>query len=54
MIEYASVACPHCAQWHQENWPMVSDEFISTGQIRFVMREMLTGEPVVNSAWSLP
>ena len=45
MIEYASVACPHCAHWYDINWPMVSDEFIDTGEVRFVLREMLTGEP---------
>lgn len=45
MIEYASVACPHCAHWYEDNWPMVSDEFVSTGQVRFILREMLTGEP---------
>ena len=45
MIEYASVACPHCAHWYEENWAMLTDEFISTGEVRFVLREMLTGEP---------
>lgn len=45
MIEYASVACGHCAHWYEDNWAMVSDEFISTGEVRFVLREMLTGEP---------
>lgn len=45
MVEYASVACPHCAHWYEENWAMVSDEFIDTGEVRFILREMLTGEP---------
>ncbi len=45
LIEYASVACPHCAHWYEQNWPMVSDEFIDTGEVRFILREMLTGEP---------
>lgn len=45
MIEYASVACPHCAHWYEDNWAMLSDEFISTGEVRFILREMLTGEP---------
>ena len=45
MIEYASVACPHCRSWYESIWPMVQDEFISTGEMRFIYREMLTGQP---------
>ncbi len=43
LIEYASVACPHCATWHNNVWPMVNEEFVETGRVRFVVREMLTG-----------
>ncbi|WP_421792441.1 thioredoxin domain-containing protein [Hyphobacterium sp.] len=45
MVEYASVSCPHCRSWYQEVWPMVQDEFISSGEMRFIYREMLTGQP---------
>lgn len=45
MVEYASVACPHCRSWYESVWPMVQDEFISTGEMRFIYREMLTGQP---------
>jgi len=45
MVEYASVACPHCRVWYESIWPMVQDEFISTGEMRFIYREMLTGQP---------
>ncbi|WP_421785847.1 thioredoxin domain-containing protein [Hyphobacterium sp.] len=45
MIEYASVACPHCRSWYEQIWPMVQDEFIATGELRFIYREMLTGQP---------
>ena len=43
MVEYASVACPHCRSWYEQVWPMVQDEFINTGEMRFIYREMLTG-----------
>jgi len=43
VIEYASVACGACAEFHEEVWPMVETEFVETGQVRFVLREMLTG-----------
>ena len=43
LVEYASVACGHCAEFHEEVWPMIHDDYIETGQVRFVFREMLTG-----------
>ena len=43
MIEYASVACGHCATFHNEVWSMLEDDYIETGKVRFVMREMITG-----------
>jgi protein-disulfide isomerase len=45
IIEYASVACPHCASFHEEVWPVLESEYIETGQVRFVFREMVTGSP---------
>jgi protein-disulfide isomerase len=43
MVEYASVACGHCATFHEEVWPTLENDYIGTGQVRFVFREMLTG-----------
>lgn len=45
MVEYASVACSHCAAFHQEVWPMLESDYIETGKVRFVFREMITGSP---------
>jgi protein-disulfide isomerase len=45
MTEYASVACGHCATFHEEVWPMLHDDYIETGKVRFVFREMITGSP---------
>jgi protein-disulfide isomerase len=45
VIEYASVACPHCATFHEEVWPTLESEYIASGQVRFVFREMVTGSP---------
>jgi protein-disulfide isomerase len=42
MIEYASVACGHCALFHEEVFPTL-EEYIEAGQLRFVLREMITG-----------
>ena len=45
IIEYASVACGHCASFHEEVWPMIEGDYVETDQVRFVFREMLTGNP---------
>jgi protein-disulfide isomerase len=44
VVEYASVACPVCAQWYREVWPAFKAKYIDTGRIRFVSREMLVGD----------
>lgn len=40
VIEYASFTCPHCAAFHGEVWPKLKAEYIDTGKIRFVLREV--------------
>jgi protein-disulfide isomerase len=43
MIEYASVACPHCARFNNEVFPAFKQQFIDTGKVHYVFREMLVG-----------
>ncbi|HEV2364298.1 MAG TPA: thioredoxin domain-containing protein [Caulobacteraceae bacterium] len=50
VIEYGSVGCPHCAAWAQTVFPEFKKRLIDTGKVRFVMREELTGEPVLAAA----
>jgi len=45
VIEYASTSCGHCAEFHEEVFPTIESRYIETDQVRFVFREMLTGEP---------
>ena len=45
VVEYGSLACPHCAEWQMANWYAFKDRFVDTGRVRFVFRDMLT-EPV--------
>ncbi|NBC21005.1 MAG: thioredoxin domain-containing protein [Alphaproteobacteria bacterium] len=42
LIEYASVTCGHCAQFHQEVLPVIKEDYVSTGKVRFVFREFPT------------
>jgi protein-disulfide isomerase len=50
VIEYASVGCPHCALWANEVFPAFRKKYIDTGKVRFVFREMLTGDPTLAAA----
>ena len=42
VVEYASAACPHCADWNTENWAAFEAKYIATGKVRYVFREVLT------------
>lgn len=39
IIEYASMTCPHCAQFHNTVLPVIKSEFIDKGQVRLVYRD---------------
>lgn len=39
IIEYASMTCPHCASFHESVFPVLKEEYIDTGKVRFVLRE---------------
>lgn len=40
MIEYASFTCPHCAHFHETVWPSLRKDYIDTGKVRFILREV--------------
>ena len=43
MIEYASVACPVCAEFNNTTFPDFKKKYIDTGKVHYVFREALTG-----------
>jgi protein-disulfide isomerase len=40
VIEYASFTCPHCARFHMDAFKQLKTDFIDTGKINFVYREV--------------
>jgi len=40
IVEYASATCPHCAGFHNGTFKTLKSEFIDTGKVRFIFREM--------------
>lgn len=49
IVEYASLGCPHCAALHREVFPAFKAKYIDTGKVRWVAREVLTGDPYLAS-----
>ena len=39
IIEYLSMTCPHCAQYQEETFPAIKENFIDTGKVYYVFRE---------------
>lgn len=39
IIEYASLTCPHCKDFHINTWPALKAKYVDSGKVRFIMRE---------------
>ncbi|HEY6631236.1 MAG TPA: DsbA family protein [Rhizobiaceae bacterium] len=39
IVEYASMTCPHCAQFHATALPELKTKYIDTGKVRLIFRE---------------
>jgi len=39
LVEYSSMTCPHCANFHQLTVPDLKKKYIDTGKVRYVLRE---------------
>ena len=39
ITEYASMTCPHCANFNEAVFPKLKSEFIDSGKVRYVFRE---------------
>ena len=40
VVEYASFTCPHCANFHATVWDQFKKNYIDTGKVKFVYREV--------------
>jgi protein-disulfide isomerase len=39
IIEYASLTCPHCAEFHNEVLPELKERYIAPGKVRLIYRD---------------
>jgi len=52
VVEYASMTCSHCAEFHEKTFPELKAKYIDTGKVRFVFREF-PFDPVATAAFML-
>ncbi|AKS47593.1 Protein-disulfide isomerase [Octadecabacter temperatus] len=45
VVEYASYTCPHCANFHADQYPQIKENYIDTGLIGFTYREVYFDQP---------
>ncbi len=50
IIEYSSLSCPHCAQFHKDVLPGLKERYIDTGKVRMVFRDFPLNESAVDAA----
>jgi protein-disulfide isomerase len=39
IIEYSSLTCPHCANFHKNILPALRKKYVDTGKVRYILRE---------------
>jgi protein-disulfide isomerase len=52
IIEYASMTCPHCANFAINTFPALKEKYIDTGKVRFILREF-PFDPIAAGAFML-
>ena len=45
LVEYAMFTCPHCAAFAKEVLPKIKANYIDTGKVRLVFREVYFNKP---------
>lgn len=50
ITEYASASCSHCARFNNEVFPQVKAKYVDTGQVHYILREILTPPQNVSAA----
>ncbi|MBV5270205.1 MAG: DsbA family protein, partial [Afipia sp.] len=50
IIEYASLSCPHCANFHKLFLPDLKSQYLDTGKAKLVLRDFPLNKPAVEGA----
>ncbi len=50
VIEYASLTCPHCADFHKETFSALKERYVDTGKVRYVFRDFPLDQRALDAA----
>ena len=50
IIEFASLGCPHCANFHHDTYPQIKKDYIDTGKAKLVFTDFPLGTPALAAA----
>lgn len=50
VIEYASLSCPACRNFHENVFPVLKKDYIDTGKVKFIFRDFPTNTPGLAAA----
>jgi len=50
MIEYSSLTCPHCANFHTDVLPHIKRDYVDTGKVRIVFKDFPLGNLAMAAA----
>lgn len=53
IVQYASLTCPHCRNFHLTVYPEFKRRFIDTGKVRYILREFPIGKSSGNATIAL-
>ena len=50
LIEYFSLTCPHCRDFHTNTFPRLRTEYVDSGKVRFIARDFPLNRPALDAA----
>ena len=53
IVQYASLTCPHCRNFHITTYPELKRAYIDTGKVRYILREFPIGKTSGNATIAL-
>jgi protein-disulfide isomerase len=53
IVQYASLTCPHCRNFHKVTYPELKRRFIDSGKVRYILREFPIGKTSGNATIAL-
>lgn len=53
LVQYASLTCPHCRNFHEKVFPEFKRTYVDTGKVRYILREFPIGKQSGNATIAL-